>query len=103
MVTTVEDNMQKFTKREIASAAAARELLASMGYPPVEMAIAMLRGGNNFSFSETDFRNAHTTWVKCIASLRGKTHEKSSPVANISLTPAPAQQQQVLSVVTLEG
>ena len=33
-----------------------------------------------------------------MASLRGKSHKKSSPVADISLTPAPAQQQQVLSV-----
>ena len=54
LVTTVQDNMARFTKREIASAAAARELLARMGYPPVEMAIAMIRGGNNFSVSEGD-------------------------------------------------
>ena len=98
MVTTVRDNMLKFTKREIASAAAAREMLARMGYPPVEMAIAMIRGGNNFSVSEADFRNAHTIWGKCLASLRGKSHKKSSSVADISLTPAPVQQQQVLSV-----
>ena len=98
MVTTVSDNMGKFTKREIASAAEAREMLARMGYPPVEMAIAMIRGGNNFRVSEADFRNAHTIWGKCLASLRGKSHKKSSPVADISLTPASAQQQQVLSV-----
>ena len=98
MVTTVKDNMVKFTKREIASAAAARELLARMGYPPVEMAIAMIRGGNNCTVSEADFRNAHTIWGKCLASLRGKTHKKSSPAADISLTPVPAQQQQLLSV-----
>ena len=97
-VATVADNMMRFTKREIAPAAAARELFARMGYPPVEMAIAMIRGGSNFNVSEADFRNAHTIWGKCLASLRGKTHKKSSPVADISLTPAPAQQQQVLSV-----
>ena len=51
LVATVCENMRKFTKREIASAAAARGLLARMGYPPVEMAIAMIRGGNNFSVS----------------------------------------------------
>ena len=45
LVTTIEDNMRRFTKREIAQAAAAKELLARMGYPPVEMAIAMIRGG----------------------------------------------------------
>ena len=98
LVATVHDNMRKFTKREIATAVEARELLARMGYPPVEMAIAMIRGGNNFSVSEADFRNAHTIWGKCLASMRGKTHKKSSPKADISLTPAPAQQQQVLSV-----
>ena len=98
LVATVQDNMRKFTKREIASAVEARELLARMGYPPVEMAIAMIRGGNNFSFLEADFRNAHTIWGKCLASMRGKTRKKSSPKADISLTPAPAQQQQVLSV-----
>ena len=48
LVNTVSDNMSRFTKREIASAAKARELLARMGYLPVEMAIAMVRGANNF-------------------------------------------------------
>ena len=98
LVATVRENMMRFTKREVASAAAARELIARMGYPPVEMAIAMIRGGNNFKVSEADFRNAHTIWGKCLASMRGKTHKKPSPVADISLTPASAQQQQVLSV-----
>ena len=98
LVTTVQDNMARFTKREVASAAAVREMLARMGYPPVEMAIAMIRGGNNFRISEADFRNAHTIWSKCLASLRGKTHKESSSVPDISVTPAPAQQHQVLSV-----
>ena len=82
-MTRVLDNMARFTKREIASAAAAMELLARMGYPPVEMAIAMIRGGNNFSVSEADFRNTHTIWGDCLASLRGKTQKKSSQVADI--------------------
>ena len=42
LVTTVKDNMARFTKREIASATKARELLSRMGYPPVEQAIAMI-------------------------------------------------------------
>ena len=58
----------------------------------------MIRGGNNLSVSEADFKNAHTIWGKCVASLRGKIHKKSSPVPDIAVTPAPAQQHQVLSV-----
>ena len=62
LVNTVSENMSRFTKREIASAAKARELVARMGYPPVEMVIAMVRGGNNFRVSENDFRIAHSIW-----------------------------------------
>ena len=98
LMTTVSDNMGLYTKREIASTGRARELLARMGYPPVEMAIAMIRGGNNFDVSENDFRIAHSIWGKCLASMRGRTHKKSSPVADISMTPALVQMEQVLAV-----
>ena len=98
LVNTVGDNMARFTKREIAGAAKARELLARMGYPSVEMAIAMIRGGNNFDVSEGDFRIAHAIWGKCLASLKGKTHKMSTPVGDISLTPLVVQKQQVLAV-----
>ena len=37
LISTVEDNKSKFTKREIDSAAKAKELLARMGYPSVEV------------------------------------------------------------------
>jgi hypothetical protein len=98
LVNTVSDNMSRFTKREIASAAKARELLARMGYPPVEMAIAMVRGGNNFKVSENDFRIAHSIWGKCLASLQGKTHKMKTPIADISLCAPLAQKQQILAV-----
>ena len=98
LVSTVSANMQRFTKREVASAAKARELLARMGYPPVDMAIAMIRGGNNFGVSENDFRIAHSIWGKCLASLKGKTHKMTSPASDISITPVKVQQEQVLAV-----
>lgn len=69
-----------------------------MGYPPVEMAIAMIRGGNNFEVFESDFRIAHSFWGKYLASLKGKTHKMSSPVGDISLTPVVVQHEQDLSV-----
>ena len=98
LVNTVSDNMSRYTKREIASAAKARELLARMGYPPVEMAIAMVRGGNNFKVTENDFRIAHSIWGKCLASLKGKSHKTKTPTADITLCAPLAQKQQILAV-----
>lgn len=50
------------------------------------------RDGDCDDQGRKQLRNAHKIWGKCLASLRGKTYKKSSPV------PAPVQQHQVLSV-----
>ena len=85
MVQTVGDNLQLYTKREVASARNARELLARMGYPAVEEAIAMLRDGNDFNVTEYDYRVADAIWGKDIASIKGKT------VKNLIITPTLVQ------------
>ena len=99
MVATVRGNMEKYSKREVASAGEARELLARMGYPSVENAIAMIKGADNMKVSERDFRVAHDIWGKDVTSLRGKTKKKSTAIADQTIRTIPvAQQQQVLSV-----
>ena len=67
LVATVAENMRKYTKREVESAGAARELLARMGYPSVKNAISMIRGGGNMKVTESDLGS------KDITSMRGKT------------------------------
>ena len=59
LVSTVSANMRQFTKQEVESARRAKELLARMGYPSVDNAVAMLRTGKNFDVSEYDFKVAH--------------------------------------------
>jgi hypothetical protein len=88
MVATVAENMRKYTKREVEYAGAARELLARMGYPSVENAIVMIRGGDrdNMKVAERDFRVAHDIWGKDVTSMRGKTKKKSTAVADISIS-----------------
>ena len=98
LVSTVSENMSKFTKREIESAGKAKELLARMGYPSVDSAMSILRSGNNFSVSENDFRIAHQIWGKDVASLKGKTHKKVTFQPNIQLTPTLVQVQQILAI-----
>ena len=98
LVQTVSDNMKLFTKREIASASNARDMIARMGYPSVEEAISMLRDGSNFTVTEHDFRVADTIWGKDIASIKGKTTKRKSQAPSLTMTPSVVQQQQILSI-----
>ena len=98
MIDTVIENLKRYTKREIESATRARKLLATMGYPSVEMAISMLRDGSGFDVSEYDFRVADAIWGKDIASIKGKTTKRVTTAADITLSVPVVQQQQILSV-----
>ena len=51
-IETVSDNMTRYTKREVAGAMKARQMLAFMGYPPVQQAIEILRDGSDYDVSE---------------------------------------------------
>ena len=98
LVATVAENMRKYTKREVESAGVERELLARMGYPSVENAIAMIRGGENMKVSENDFRVAHDILGKGITSMRGKMKKRTTPLADMIITSPVVQHEQVLSV-----
>ena len=56
LVETEQDNMSKYTKREVEGAQRAREMLAKMGFPPVSHAIDIVTRGVNFTVTGTDFR-----------------------------------------------
>lgn len=57
-----------------------------MGYPQVEMVIAMIRGGNNFDVLKHVCRVAHSIRGKCPALIKGKTHKRFIVTANFLLT-----------------
>ena len=98
MVATVENNAKAFTKREIGQARKARELLARMGFPTVGHAIAILNSGSNFEVTARDFQIADAIWGADIASLKGKTTKKATPVADITVNAKIVQQDQVLAI-----
>ena len=98
LVQTVDENMGRFTKREVQQAKQAMELLARMGFPSVADAISMLGSGTNFDVSARDFQIAESIWGMDRASLQGKTTKKASPVADVSIQGKVVQQQQILSV-----
>jgi hypothetical protein len=82
MITTVANNMVRYTKREVFSAKKARELLARLGHPSVENAIAMLRDGTGFTVTPYDFQVANAIWG---ASIEGKTTRAKSMVSDATL------------------
>jgi hypothetical protein len=98
MVATVASNMLKYSKQEIESAGNARKLLARMGYPSVQNAIVMIKGGDNMGVTERDFRVAHDIWGKDVTSMRGKKKKMATSIADISIRPPIMQKEQVLSV-----
>jgi hypothetical protein len=99
-VQTVEDNMMSFTKRDVMQARKARETLARMGFSSVDhqQAIRTTNSGSNFDVTARDFETADAIWGKDIPSMKGNTKKQTTPAADVSVSPAAVQQEQVLSV-----
>ena len=98
-VTTVADNMRQYTKREVAQAKTARELMARLGYASSQPTIDMLDAGvSHCDVTKQDARNADAIYGSCIPSLRGKPHKRASTIASAVITPRVTQVQQVLTV-----
>ena len=68
MIETEQENITRYTKREVEGARKARHLLARMGFPPVDQAMELATRGLNFSVTATDFRIANDIWGPDIAS-----------------------------------
>ena len=62
MVTTVNQNLKAFTKREIDRARSARELMGRMGFPTVGTAMSIVNSGGNFDTSARDFEIGEAIW-----------------------------------------
>ena len=98
LVETEQENILKYTKREVQGAHRARDMLAKMGFPPVNQAIDIVTRGVNFTVTGTDFRIADDIWGPDIASMKGKIKKRATNVADIEITRQLVQQEQILSV-----
>jgi hypothetical protein len=98
LVQTVEENMKSFTKRDVLQARKAKEMLARMGFRSVAQAISTAGSGSNCKVTARDFETADAIRGKDIASIKGKTKKQATPAADVNISPAAVQQDQVLSV-----
>lgn len=98
LVTTVEQNLNAFTKREIERARSAHELMGRMGFPAVDMAMSIVNSGSNFDISARDFQIAEAIWRKDMASVKGKATKRATVSADISIKAKIVQKDQVLAI-----
>ena len=98
MIETVQSNMQRYTKREVAGADRARLLLRKMGFSSIRNAIDIAAGGSDFDVTARDFEIAEDIYGRDVATLKGKSRKMPTPVADLSIGAATVQIEQVLSV-----
>ena len=105
LVQTVDDNIQLYTKREVAGATKARDMLIKMGYPAVKEAMATVQSGSNFDITSRDFQIADAIWGPDVGSLKGKTVKHASRAAETLSGKVIAQIEQTLAVdiIFVEG
>ena len=93
LVTTVADNIAKYTSRQVADAEKAKDLIRRLGYPSTQALIRLMKTGGLLDCEVTihDVYRAHKIWGTDIATLKGKTkHTKNSPV-RVEYIPRPLE------------
>ena len=84
--------MRQYTKREVAQARNARELIACLGYPSSQATIDMLNVSIfKCDVTKQDVRNADAIFGSCIPSLTGKTNRRASIPASAVMLPRVTQ------------
>ena len=99
-LTTVEQNMRRYTKREVEQAREARELMARLAYPTSKTMVDMIQSGGllNCAVTAQDVRNADAIFGMSLPALRGKTKKQASAIAKVTLAPRVTQVQQTMHV-----
>lgn len=99
LINTVQDNLRRYTAREVTQAKKARELQRRLGYPSTTSTVRMINKGIvNCDVTSTDVRNADAIYGMSVASMKGKMKKRSSSVATPILAPRVTQVQQTMQV-----
>ena len=97
MIETVQNNMLRYTKREVAGANRARLLLRKMGFPSIKNAIDIATRGSDFDVTARDFEIAEGIYGKDVATLKGKSKKMATTIADLSIGAATVQVEQAVS------
>jgi hypothetical protein len=98
-IKTVEENLRSYTKREVASAEAARELQARLGYPSDRTFSEMVdKGILNSPITSYDVQRATKIFGPNVANLKGKTVSKTGEAVKVEYLPPPIEKDQLLEI-----
>ena len=97
MMSTVKDNEQRYTPREVQLAKEAKQLIRRLGYPNAAAVINLLNSGSllNCPVSAQDVRRAYSIYGPDLASVYGKyTHPKPNIVSTESIESVAAEERE---------
>ena len=94
LVSTVNENLQRYSKREVEAAALARETMANLGYPSTKTFIDMIKAGtiSDIPVTAQDVWRAEHIWGRDVNSLKGKTVLKKNAAVDIEYVATPVDQ-----------
>ena len=90
-VTTVEDTMKMFTKREVAKARLARDFQTRLGHcSPKDLKLLLSRGDiTGMDFVAADVERAQQIWGPSQYQLKGKSVARTTPITQVEHVPRP--------------
>lgn len=95
---TVHDREARYTKRQVADAQAARNLMKALGYPSTSDMIDMLTTGKvvNTKITAHDLRRALDIYGPDLSSLKGKTTQRRGVIVRVEPVCKPSETEQTL-------
>jgi hypothetical protein len=103
LITTVEDNMAKFSQRDVARASEARKLMRILGRPSQQQFLEMLEKNQlpNCPVTRRDAVIAHHIFGPDVGSLKGKTVHRPGIPVSLNISSLPDETMEIYRTVTL--
>ena len=100
LIETVTSNLQNYSKRDVANAQKARDLMKKLGYPSVQSMVKLIKAGGILNCPVTihDLYRAHSIWGPDLASLKGKTKTSKTDPVKVEYIPRSMDAEQTLHI-----